>query len=237
MLLEGRRELIRALEAGVRVERFFVLEGALGVDAELLARLLEGGGEGLRLGPQAFDRLCYRDRPELPVIAVVKIPSVSLGEFCPRSTGPLVVAEDLEKPGNLGALLRSADGAGAAGVLLVGRCADCGNPNALRASLGTLFTVPLATSESDEALEWLEKKGWRGVAATPRGSVDFHQADYSGKVALLLGSEKDGLSSPWLEAAVQQVVIPMRGVADSLNLAQSATLLLYEAQRTVHRGR
>lgn len=242
MLLEGRRELRRALEAGVRAERFFLLEGAereAGGDPELpdlLEILRSQGAEEVHLGPRAFEKVCYRQRPELPLIAVVPLPAVSLDAFRPRSSGPLLVVEDVEKPGNLGALMRSADGAGAAGVLLVGSCADSGNPNALRASLGTLFSVPLARAGDREALDWLRRGPWKLLAATPAGAVDYRQEDYQGRVALLLGSEKDGLGPLWLEHADRRVFIPMRGVADSLNLAQSATLLLYEAQRGVGAG-
>lgn len=233
MLLEGRRELTRALEAGVAPEAAFVLAGH---EADpLVARLRAAGAEVVRVGARAFEKLCYRERPELPVVAVAPLPGRPLETLEPRGDGPLLVCEDLEKPGNLGAVLRSADGAGAAGLVLVGRAPDLGNPNALRASLGTLFSVPLALATGDQALAWLRRRGYRLVATSPAAPACYSDADLRHPVALLLGSEKDGLSEQLQGAADLTVSIPMLGVADSLNLAQAATLLAYEVRR--QRGR
>ncbi len=115
--------------------------------------------------------------------------------------------------------------------MTVGQCADFGNPNALRSSLGTLFTVPLTATDSVSGMRWLKDHGYRLVAATPAGALEYSATDLTGKVALLLGSEAHGLSEPWLQAAEERVLIPMLGIADSLNLAQSATVLAYEALR------
>jgi TrmH family RNA methyltransferase len=233
MRVEGRRELERALEAGVVPETAFVLQGA--EHDPLVARLRAAGTELVLVAAEAFEKLGYRARPDPALVAVVPIPEASLASLEARLArgrpGPLLVLEDLEKPGNLGAVLRSADGAGAAGVLLLGRAPDLGNPNALRASLGTLFRVPLGVAGLEAGVAWIRSRHLAVVAASPRAPATLWAAELRGPVAIVLGSEAHGLS-PALEAMADRLVsIPMRGSADSLNVAQAATLLVYEALR------
>jgi TrmH family RNA methyltransferase len=142
-----------------------------------------------------------------------------------------VVAEAIEKPGNLGTILRSADGVGADGVIVCDRCTDIYNPNVVRASVGTLFTRPVIEASGDEVIAWLKEERIQIVAATPSATVHFTQAPLSGDVAIVVGTEQLGLSQKWLDAADICVKIPMEGVADSLNVAMATTLLLYEALR------
>jgi TrmH family RNA methyltransferase len=244
MLVEGRRELARLLASDLAVHATYFDADALGApgdppasppgdDAspEALLAALAARSEAVACGPRALGKLCFRDAPEVPLVAEVDLPWVELSGFRPDGEGPLVLVQRLEKPGNLGALLRSADGAGVAGVLLVDPLVDPGAPQALRSSLGTLFHVPLAHAPSEEARAWLGERGYRVAAATPRGATAYTATDLTGRVALALGSEAHGLDDAWIEGADARVVIPMRGRADSLNLAQSATLLMYEALR------
>lgn len=243
MLVEGRRELARLLDSGHLIHAVYYDaeavapaaapcqspgDGATG--AELLGALL-ARGEAVACGPRALRKLCFRDAPEVPVVAEVPLPWVGLGAFHPAGEGPLVLVQRLEKPGNLGALLRSADGAGVAGVLLVDPRVDPGAPQALRSSLGTLFHVPLAHATSEETRAWLAERQYRVAAATPRGAIRYTEADLTGRVVLALGSEAHGLDDAWIDDAAVRMRIPMQGRADSLNLAQSATLLMYEALR------
>lgn len=136
----------------------------------------------------------------------------------------------IEKPGNLGAMLRSVDAVGASGLLVADPVADVFNPNVVRASLGALFCVPVAAATGEAIRVWLRERRVRTVVATPRAATAFTAAHLGGDVALVVGSERDGLSAPWLTDAVR-VSIPMAGRVDSLNAATAAALLLYEARR------
>jgi len=145
---------------------------------------------------------------------------------------PLIaVVEGVEKPGNLGAILRSADGAGVNAVIVAESATDLFNPNIIRSSIGTVFAVPVAVASSGELLEWLRRREIGIIAARVQGSADYTQVDYRGAVAIALGSEARGLSDPWAELARANVHVPMRGVADSLNVSATAAVLFYEALR------
>ena len=135
-----------------------------------------------------------------------------------------------EKPGNLGAILRTADAAGVDGVIVCGGV-DLHNPNVVRASLGALFTVPVAEAGAAEAIAWFTAHGIRIIATTPDAVTRYTAVDLTGPVAVVMGSEAEGLSAPWLAAADERVMIPMAGAVDSLNLATSTALLLYEVVR------
>jgi TrmH family RNA methyltransferase len=143
----------------------------------------------------------------------------------------VVVLEAVEKPGNLGAVARTADGAGVDAILVADPRCDLFNPNAIRASLGTLFAVPLARAAADDARDWLLAHGLRVVAARVDGATALAEADLRGAVAIVLGSEASGLSQAWTGPSVEAVRLPMLGVADSLNVSAAAAVLLYEARR------
>jgi TrmH family RNA methyltransferase len=142
----------------------------------------------------------------------------------------LAVIDRPEKPGNLGAILRTADAAGVDGVIVSGGV-DVHNPNVVRASLGTIFTVPVAEATVDTAIAWLRQHDIRLVATTPEAVTPYTAVDLTGPVAIVMGNEAEGLSAQWLAAADLHVVIPMFGQADSLNLATATALLLYEVVR------
>ena len=143
----------------------------------------------------------------------------------------LIIAEAIEKPGNLGTILRSADAAGVDGVIVCDPCTDIYNPNVVRASVGTLFTIPVVEAAGQETLQWLQEKGIKVVAATPSAEEEFTQTCLTGPVAIAVGTEQLGLSALWMDASAIKVRIPMHGVADSLNVATATTLLLYEVVR------
>jgi TrmH family RNA methyltransferase len=143
----------------------------------------------------------------------------------------LLVAENLEKPGNLGTILRTADAAGADAVIVCGGKTDLNNPNTIRASVGTLFFLPVAEASTEETLEWLHRHNIPVLAALPDADVLYTDADMSGGIAIALGSEDSGLTTPWIEQSDLKVRIPMLGRNDSLNVATAAAILLYEAQR------
>ena len=145
--------------------------------------------------------------------------------------GLYLIAETIEKPGNLGSMLRSADAVGATAMIVCNKQTDFYNPNVIRASTGAIFSVPLAEATSEECLAWLRSFGIRTLAATPHTKQNFTDADMAHGVAIVVGAEQFGLTPYWMDSADQKVVIPMLGLMDSLNVATAATILLYEAAR------
>ena len=143
----------------------------------------------------------------------------------------MIVAESIEKPGNLGTILRTADAAGVNAVIVCDRCTDIHNPNVVRASTGTLFAVPVVEAGGDEALAFLRGRGFKILAATPHTPNLHSDVDLTGNVAIAVGTEQYGLTAKWMDAADLRVRIPMLGLADSLNVAAATTILLFEAVR------
>jgi TrmH family RNA methyltransferase len=234
-IIDGARELRRALAAGVEVIEAFVCEPLLaGADARAALDGLEGlaatGVPVHRTTKTAFAKLAFGERAE-GLVAVIRSPSLSLAGLDLPDDGMIVVIEGVEKPGNVGAILRSADGAGAAAVIAASARTDLTNPNVIRASAGTLFTVPLAAADSDAVLTWLRARGTRLFAARVEGALAYTDADLRGDVALILGAEDRGLTPVWDAADITAVHLPMAGIADSLNVSVTAAVLLYEARR------
>ena len=225
-LVDGARESRRALEAGAHVVTAFVAPELLASeDADVAVELARTrGAEVLELGPRAFERLAYGDRAD-GIVLVVEMPPTDLGSFLlhPGEAPLVVVTEAVEKPGNLGAILRSADGAGVDGLIAIGGT-DPFNPNVIRASVGTVFGVPIAVATRADALGWLRDHRVRLVAAR----VDAARLHTE---AIVLGSEAEGLTDAWRTAEVEAVRLPMLGLADSLNVSVAAAVLLYEARR------
>ncbi|WP_038048712.1 TrmH family RNA methyltransferase [Thermus caliditerrae] len=223
-LVEGRREVERALRAGLHLETLL-----LGPKATLEDQALAGQAPILELSQEAMERVSVRENPP-PVIGVFHLPRKTLKEVqLPRN--PLVlVLLGLEKPGNLGAILRSADGAGA-DLVLVAEGVDLYSPQVIRNSTGVVFSLPVFPVAEAEVALFLEAQGLFLVAATPKGERIYWEEDYRRGAAFLLGAEDEGLPPAWLRKAHARVRIPMRGVADSLNVSVSAALLLYEALR------
>lgn len=244
-LVEGRREVLRALEAGWKVERLFVEEGAAASppppgdpspDGRAVAERAEAAGaQVVPVAPAVYARLALREGSG-GLVAVLPVPDVSPERLRLPERPVVLAAVGIEKPGNVGALLRSADALGADAFVVEGGT-DLWNPNVVRASLGCLFTVPLAAVPAGGLAAWLEGTGLRVFAATPEGAKLPHQADLSAGGVILVGSEERGLGDDLLRLAHVRVRIPMRGRADSLNVSVSAGILLYEAdrQRTVGR--
>jgi TrmH family RNA methyltransferase len=232
-LVDGSRELSRALAGGAQIVEVFVHESPLDPGArDALARAADRGAAVTVVTGGVLDRLAYGDRSD-GLVAVVRIPDLSLARLAARLPADplLVVLEGVEKPGNLGAVLRSADAAGAHGVIVADPRTDPYNPNAVRASLGTMFTVPVAAAPSDEVRTWVADAGVRMLAARVGASIPWTEADLRGGIALILGSEADGLTDAWAGDAITAVSLPMLGAADSLNVSITAAVLLYEARR------
>lgn len=229
-LIEGAREVSRAIAAGFELELALVGEDLdpqeQGVYRELsrLERL-----ETLELSGAPLAKLSSRENPA-SLMAVARIPKASLRNYRPPTDALVLIAVGLEKPGNLGAILRSADAAGAHAVIVVGGV-DLYNPQVIRNSTGVVFSLPTVGASEGEVLGWLREHQIPLVASTPHTDTLYWQADLKGKVGIVVGPEHEGLSAVWLEAARTKVRIPMQGQADSLNVSVSAALLLYEATR------
>jgi len=237
-LIEGYRELSRAVTGKIKVRTLFICSDMfLGSnESTLIASIVHENPDLVvcRCTESVFQKISYRDRPDglLAIAEQMKLEWPDIEAAIEGKENPLiVVAEAIEKPGNLGTILRSSDAAGADALIVCDRCTDIHNPNVVRASVGTLFTVPVIEVSGSEALAWLHKRGFSVLAATPSAEKEYTEVDMQCPVAIAVGTEQLGLSKLWMDECDLQVRLPMSGVADSLNVAMATTLLLYEALR------
>jgi TrmH family RNA methyltransferase len=221
-VIEGSREVSRAIENGWQpVELWFCPE---------LGTKRPEDGEYFQCSRAVFEKISYREGPD-GVLAVGPLVGKSLADLKLSANPLILVAEGLEKPGNLGALLRTADGAGADAVIVCDSATDLNNPNVIRASIGTLFYLPVAEATSEETIAFLKTKGIKILSAVPDAEAVYTGVDLTGPVAIVVGAEDKGLSGQWRNIADLNVKIPMLGKNDSLNVSVSAAILLYEAVR------
>jgi RNA methyltransferase, TrmH family len=231
-LIDGVRETSRALAGGAVLRETFTTP-AYCEDAEchaVLEQLRTARVTVTELGRDAFARLAYGDRLD-GIVAVAETPLRPLASLELPPEPLIAIIEGVEKPGNLGAILRTADGAGVDAVIVAETSTDLFNPNVIRASLGTIFALPVSVTSTGDVLTWLRERKISIVAARVDGAVDYSTVDYRGAVAIALGSEARGLSDAWAELATAAVRVPMDGVADSLNVSVTAGILFYEARR------
>ena len=224
MLVEGYNEISLALEAG-HVPRTLLIA------PELTRRQIEEiKAERITVSPAVFEKMSYRDNPD-GWLAIFPIPRVSLDDLVLGQPPLLIVAESIEKPGNLGAILRTADAAGVDAVLVCDPRVDAYSPNVVRASRGTLFTVPVVETKSTQALVYLQRHGIQILAATPSAEAEYTYQNLRLPLAVAVGTEDEGLSDLWMSHADQRVKIPMLGKVNSLNVSIATALLVYEARR------
>jgi TrmH family RNA methyltransferase len=231
-LVEGYREVRRALERNATLdELYFSRDWFLGEnEPALLAQAEAAGAKLFELSKEAFAKVAYRERPD-GILAVAPQWSRILSDLKLSPAPFILVVEAIEKPGNLGTILRSADAAGCDAVIVCDPVTDLFNPNVVRASTGVLFSVPCVVGESTVVHAWLKERGIRTVATTPAASALYSDSDLRGPLAVVMGSEQYGLSEFWLKNADLPVRIPMAGQADSLNVAMAALITLFEAVR------
>ncbi len=231
-LIDGIREISRAYHAGVEIEKVLVchefLEGK--DDLHLLALLKQKHIKVIEVIGSVFEKIAYGQRLE-GLLAIARIPEKSLSDLKPSGNSFFVIAEGLEKPGNIGAILRTCDAAGVDGLLLVDTKTDLYNPNVIRASTGTVFSVPIAIANQESVLRFLERYKIKTCGLFPDSEQDYTQVDLSGPMGIILGSEDKGLSDFWKKNSNQMMSIPMRGTADSLNVSVCAAIVIYEAMR------
>jgi TrmH family RNA methyltransferase len=231
-LVEGYREIRRALEKGVRPQELYIApDWFLGEnEPALIAQAESAGARVFELSKEAFAKVAYRERPD-GLLAVAPQWKRHLADLVLPAAPFLLVVEAIEKPGNLGTILRSADAAGCHAVIVCDPVTDIFNPNVVRASTGVLFSVPLVVETSERVQGWLRERGIRTVATTPAAKSLYTEVDLRGPLAVIMGSEQYGLSDFWLHEADLPVRIPMAGQADSLNVAMATIITLFEAVR------
>ena len=223
-VVEGVRELQHCMEAGFTVDSVFIRKDIpVHIPVSASMKIFE-------VSPEVYEKMAYRGSTE-GVIAEVRTREMRLTDIKPGPSPLVMVLESVEKPGNLGAVLRSADAAGADAVIVCDPLTDLYNPNLIRASLGGIFSVPTVACSSEEAIEWLKSNGIRILTAQLQDSSFYYDADMKRGTAIVMGTESTGLTDIWRKAADSHILIPMQGRLDSLNVSVSAAILLFEAVR------
>jgi TrmH family RNA methyltransferase len=232
MIIEGYRAILAALDNGYPVTHLYYCPALfLGKnESQLVERVARTGATIIEVAEGPFTKMALRERPE-GLLALAPQVRHSLYDHPPGKRGLYLIAEAIEKPANLGALLRAADGAGADALILCDRCTDLFNPDVVRGSVGAFFSLPTLEASSAEALAWCRQHRILTLAATPHTRQLYTEVDLRQPVAIVVGAEQYGLSEQWLRGADQQVALPMFGQVNSLNVAVAAALLLYEVVR------
>lgn len=230
IIIDGLREIDRALNGQVTPDELFVRRDAPAdpLRHSILQRCLEAGVDPTYVAPKVFRSLAFGDRDEGLVLVAQRPPS-GLDCIPAPPQGIIGILEGVEKPGNVGAILRTADAAGLAGVVLADPQTDLYNPNAIRASLGAVFHIPVAAAPAVEVHQWLVSHGVHVYAARVEASTELNAVSFQTPAAIVVGNEADGLSTVWSDDACQAIRIPMRGIVDSLNVSVSAGILFYAA--------
>lgn len=224
MLVEGFDELTLALSAGLKPHTLLTAP-------ELATRTIDIGDAEITTATRAvFEKMSYRDNPD-GWLGIFPIPKTALEEINLSEPPLIIIAESVEKPGNLGAILRTADAAHVDAVVVCDPRVDVWNPNVIRASRGAVFTVPTVEADSPNALAWLRSNKIRVLAATPSAEVSYTDVNLKKSIALAVGTEDEGLTDFWMQNADIQVKIPMMGKVNSLNVSIAAALITYEAVR------
>lgn len=229
-LIEGVREISLAVEGGYEFDKLLFCPGIFS-GAEDFIKKVPPETEIVEIAPSVYQKLAYRSDTE-GMLAVVRMKTNALENLQFKSKNPLVlVVESPEKPGNLGALLRTADAARLDAVIVANPTSDFYNPNVIRSSVGTVFTNRIAAASTAEVIAFLQKNSFQIFAAALSASEPYHLQDYTRPTAIVVGTEATGLTQPWLEASFKNIIIPMEGAIDSLNLSVSASVLVFEAKR------
>ncbi len=231
-VVEGRRELLHCIEAGYEPYTIFICPEIISrADFDEITSICRCNF--IEIPGQLYDKVAYRGGTE-GVIAEIRCKEMSLEALELKENPLIVVLESVEKPGNLGAVLRSADAAGADAVIVCDPLTDMYNPNLIRSSIGAIFTVPIAAASSEETIKWLKDNKIKIFTAQLQDSEWYYDTDMKGGTAVIMGTEATGLTDVWRQAADAHIKIPMLGRLDSLNVSVSAAILLFEAVRQRH---
>lgn len=231
MILDGTREIQRAYRAGIELTEVYVCAGLCQAAAQtLVGQLSREGVELIEVTEPVFRKLAYGERHE-GLVALAPLPAVDLARLTPTPNALIAVLERIEKPGNVGAVLRSADAAGVQALILADGTTDLYHPNTIRASLGAVFSVPVAAAPAPQVRGWLKQQGFTILATRVDAAWRYDQVAYDGRVAVVLGSEAQGLSDCWKGPEITKIGLPMCGVVDSLNVSVAAAVVFFEAWR------
>lgn len=227
-IIEGRREIQLATKGGYQIEQLLFLPEMIAKEELLL--ISKNAVELIEISKEVYQKIAYRDTTE-GVIAVAHAKSFLLSDLQLSENPLILVVESIEKPGNLGAMLRTADAAHIDAVLVADPKTDLYNPNMVRSSVGCLFTNQIAVGTTDEIIDFLEANSISFYSATLQNSTSYHTQDYTLPTALVVGTEATGLTQKWRDRATQNIIIPMQGEIDSMNVSVAAAILLFEAKR------
>lgn len=226
-LMEGKREISIAIKGSYEMETILFLPE---ICSETEARKLSKTAELIEINKEVYQKLAYRDTTE-GILAVAKTKTLQLSDLKLSENPLILVAEAPEKPGNIGALLRTADAANLDAVIIANPKSDLYNPNIVRSSVGCLFTNQIATGTTSEIIAFLKSRKINFYCATLQNSTSYHTQDYTSPTALVVGTEATGLTEEWRKEATQNIIIPMQGEIDSMNVSVAAAILIFEAKR------
>lgn len=226
-LIEGKREISLAIKGGYEIETILFLPE---ICTESEVRKISRNAELIEINKEVYQKLAYRDTTE-GILAIAKTKSQQLSDLKLSENPLILVAEAPEKPGNIGALLRTADAAKLDAVIIANPKSDLYNPNIVRSSVGCLFTNQIATATTAEIIAFLKERKINFYCATLQNSTSYHTQDYTTPTALVVGTEATGLTQEWRDAATQNIIIPMQGEIDSMNVSVAAAILIFEAKR------
>lgn len=226
-LIEGQREIELAQKGGYEIETILFLPE---ISSEFEAKKLSRSAELIEISKEVYQKLAYRDTTE-GILAIAKSKNLSLSELNLGQNPLILVAEAPEKPGNIGAILRTADAANLDAVIIANPKSDLYNPNIVRSSVGCLFTNNIATGTTAEIISFLKEKKINIYCATLQNSTGYHTQNYTTPTALVVGTEATGLTQEWRDNATQNIIIPMQGAIDSMNVSVAAAILIFEAKR------
>ena len=227
-LIEGIREIELAMKGNYELETLLFLPDL--ISEQQLAKIIKNNTEVIEISKDIYQKLAYRDTTE-GIIAVAKTKSLQLSELKLPENPLILVLEAIEKPGNIGAMLRTADAAKIDAVIIANPKTDLYNPNTVRSSVGCLFTNQIATGASEEVIAFLKQKNIAIYSATLQNATSYHTQNFTAPSALVVGTEATGLSQLWRDEATQNIIIPMQGEIDSMNVSVAAAILIFEAKR------
>lgn len=231
-IIEGKREITLAIQGGYTVTQLYYCPSIINIEDVLsIVTASKTQIELFEITIEIYQKLAYRVTTE-GIIALVVSKDISINSFVLPSKNPLIlIAEAPEKPGNIGALLRTADAAQLDAVLIADPKTDIYNPNIIRSSVGCIFTNNIATGSALDIINFLKKQKIHIYGAALQASVDYHTQDYTKPTAIVVGTEATGLSSSFIENTTQNIKIPMSGIIDSMNVSVAAGILIFEAKR------
>jgi len=227
-LIEGQREIELAIKGQYELETILFLPEL--ITENQIAKVTHNQIPLIEISKEVYQKLAYRDTTE-GILALAKIKSLQLSDLKLPENPLIVVMEAIEKPGNIGAMLRTCDAAKVDAVIIANPKTDLYNPNIVRSSVGCLFTNQIASASTEEVIAYLLKNNIHFYSATLQNSTAYHTQDYTLPTALVVGTEATGLSQLWREKATQNIIIPMQGEIDSMNVSVAAAILIFEAKR------